>query len=121
MPLRTVPSAVPRLPSVVGSARRPHRGAPARPRRPRGEPAPGAEPAAGEAVKDKPRGAKPDTRHEPKAPAKDKPAPAPARAPAAAAQAHSRHWFVLASFVALVILPTALTAWYAWTRAAPRT
>lgn len=45
------------------------------------------------------------------------PAAAPVRAPAAMAQPRRRHWLLLASFVALVVLPSLLWAWYLWVRA----
>lgn len=54
------------------------------------------------------------------------PAPAPAPAPipsvqsAGPARARTRHWAVLVSFLLLVMVPTAVTAWYLWERAAPR-
>jgi len=45
---------------------------------------------------------------------------AASRRPAKAARPRARHWGILASFALIVLLPTALTAWYLWTRAAPR-
>lgn len=50
------------------------------------------------------------------------PAPAPATQsfapPAAASRLHRRHIGLAASFVALVLLPTVIAAWYLWARAA---
>ncbi len=40
------------------------------------------------------------------------------RPPAQASRMRPRHWGLLASFVALVLLPAAVTAWYLWTKAA---
>ncbi len=52
------------------------------------------------------------------------PAPAPASLPiaqsAGPARARTRHWAVLVSFLLLVMVPTGVTAWYLWERAAPR-
>ena len=48
------------------------------------------------------------------------PAPIPIAQSAGPARARTRHWAVLVSFVLLVMVPTAVTAWYLWERAAPR-
>ena len=54
------------------------------------------------------------------------PAPDPAESlrplptPARHARAQARHWLVLASFLLIVALPVAATAWYMWERASPR-
>lgn len=45
------------------------------------------------------------------------PAAPPVRAPAAMAQPRRRHWLLLASFLALVVLPSLVWAWYLWARA----
>ncbi|WP_294927177.1 capsule biosynthesis protein [uncultured Paracoccus sp.] len=52
-------------------------------------------------------------------PAGDKAPPASpsVRAPVQAAQPQRRHWILLASFVAMVVLPTLIAAWYLWARA----
>lgn len=41
----------------------------------------------------------------------------PIRPPVGIAQPRRRHWLLLASFLALVVLPTVLWAWYLWARA----
>ncbi len=56
----------------------------------------------------------------PAAPPAAAPKAAAMRRPATAAQPRARHWLVVASFALVVLLPTALSAWYLWTRAAPR-
>lgn len=40
------------------------------------------------------------------------------RQPVTAAQPQRRHWLLLVSFFAIVIIPTLVSAWYLWTRAA---
>lgn len=45
------------------------------------------------------------------------PASPSVRAPVQAAQPQRRHWILLASFVAVVVLPTLIAAWYLWARA----
>lgn len=40
--------------------------------------------------------------------------------PAEPSTARGRHWAVMLSFVALVLVPTALASWYMWTRATDR-
>lgn len=41
----------------------------------------------------------------------------PVRPPVAVAQPRRRHWLMLVSFLLMVMLPTALWAWYLWARA----
>ncbi len=41
----------------------------------------------------------------------------PVRPPVGLARPRRRHWLMLASFLALVVLPTAVWAWYLWVRA----
>ncbi|WP_210528845.1 capsule biosynthesis protein [Rubellimicrobium arenae] len=48
------------------------------------------------------------------------PPPQPVPRPAEVAQPRGRHWAVLLSFVLLVVVPTAVVAWYLWERASPR-
>ncbi|MDF3606847.1 capsule biosynthesis protein [Paracoccus sp. DMF-8] len=74
----------------------------------------GATPAAAGALAPRPAGQQQVARPASPPPA----APAqPVRSPVHAAAPRRRHWMLLASFIAVVILPSLIAAWYLWNRA----
>lgn len=73
--------------------------------------------AQGQPIPVKPMGqavAKPAARRLPATPATPV---QPVRASVGSAQPRRRHWLILGSFLALVVLPTLIWAWYLWARA----